>query len=114
MATAHTPLPPERVAPTASRRGFGLFDAGAELAAMTFVDLDGDQAEVDFTVVARHRRGRGLATAVKAGSLLALTADGVATVRTGGSDENHAILAANAALGFEVDEHWLTLAAPTS
>jgi hypothetical protein len=79
---------------------------------MTFVDVDDTRAEVDFTVVAQHRRGSGLATAVKAVSLLAVSRDGVMVVRTGGSDENRGILAANASLGFEVDEHWLTLSAP--
>jgi hypothetical protein len=43
---------------------------------------------------------------------VALSRDGVTVVRTGGSDENRGILAANASLGFEVDEHWLTLSAP--
>jgi predicted GNAT family acetyltransferase len=100
-----------RASPTAGRRGFGVFDAEANLVAMTFVDVDGQQAEVDFTVVVPRRRGQGLATAVKAASLLALPRDGVTTVRTGGSDENRGVLAANATLGFHVDERWLTLIA---
>lgn len=103
VATAHKPLTAASASPSASRRGFGVFDIGANLVAMTFLDVDGDRAEVDFTVVAQHRRGSGLATAVKAASLLALSRDGVTVVRTGGSDENRGILAANAALGFEVD-----------
>lgn len=113
-ATTHAPLTAETATPHTGRRGFGVFDADANLVAMTFTDVEGDRAEVDFTVVARHRRGRGLATAVKAASLLALTRDGVSVVRTGGADENCGILAANAALGFHVDEHWLTLTASTS
>lgn len=112
VATAHPPLTAASACPSASRRGFGVFDSDANLVAMTFVDVDDTRAEVDFTVVAQHRRGSGLATAVKAASLLALSRDGVTVVRTGGSDENRGILAANAALGFEVDEHWLTLSAP--
>lgn len=60
-------------------------------------------------MVARDRRGQALAAAVKAASLLALARDGVAVVRTGGSEENRAILAVNASLGFRVDERWLTL-----
>ena len=89
-----------------------MFDGGANLGAMTFVDIDDNRAEVDFTVVGQHRRGSGLATAVKAASLLALSRDGVTAVRTGGSDENRGILAASASLGFDVDEHWFTLSAP--
>lgn len=112
VATAHSPMTAASAAPSASRRGFGVFDSEANLVAMTFVDVDDNRAEVDFTVVAQHRRGSGLATAVKAASLLALSRDGVRVVRTGGSDENRGILAANAALGFEVDEHWLTFSAP--
>ena len=64
-------------------------------------------------MVARDRRGLGLATAVKAASVLVLVDDdGVAVVRTGGSADNPAILAANDALGFVVDEEWLTLEGP--
>lgn len=112
VATAHPPLTAASACPSASRRGFGVFDSDANLVAMTFVDVDDTRAEVDFTVVAQHRRARGLATAVKAASLLAVSRDGVVVVRTGGSDENGGILAANASLGFEVDEHWVTLSAP--
>ncbi|GAA2150538.1 hypothetical protein GCM10009826_06530 [Humibacillus xanthopallidus] len=114
VATAHERLTAVRASPAAGRRGFGVLDADQNLVAMTFVDVVdvvGAEAEVDFTVVARHRRGRGLATAVKAASLLALKRAGVTTVRTGGSDENSGILAANQALGFQVDEHWPTLTA---
>lgn len=67
---------------------------------------------MDFTVVARHRQAQGLASAVKASSLLALSRDGVTVVRTGGSDQNHGVAAANTALGFHLDEHWLTLTPP--
>lgn len=42
--------------------------------------------------------------------MLALSADGVQTFRTGGSDQNPAIIAANAALGYVQDEEWLTYA----
>lgn len=77
---------------------------------MSVVDLGGDStADIDFTVVAPDFRGRGLATALKAWSLLALAAAGVNSVRTGGSARNAAIIAANARLGFVIDERWLTL-----
>lgn len=114
VATAHEPLTPARAMPSERRRGFGVFDEGGELVAMTFLDIgaDGESAEVDFTVVAPQRRRQGLATAVKAASLLALMEHGVTLVRTGGSDENHGILAANHALGFCLDEHWVTMSPP--
>ena len=64
------------------------------------------------TDFARHRRRQGLATALKAASLLALALRRVTLVRTGGSDESRGILATNTSLGFRVDERWVTLAAP--
>ncbi len=76
---------------------------------MTYVDVDGARAEVDVTVVTPAWRGVGLATGVKAASLLALAAEGVTAVRTGGSQDNAAILASNRTLGFVVDERWVTL-----
>jgi GNAT superfamily N-acetyltransferase len=114
VATAHEALTAATAMPNEQRRGFGVFDGGRQLVAMTFVDIEaeGERAEVDFTVVVRHRRRQGLATAVKAASLLALSHRGVTLARTGGSDENHGILAVNRALGFCVDERWLTMAAP--
>lgn len=81
---------------------------------MTFVDLDGERAEIDFTVVAADRRGRGLGTAVKSAAVLALIDAGVRFVRTGGSAENAAIRSINDALGFVIDEHWVTLAPPVA
>ncbi len=109
VATAHSPLTAGSASPSPRRRAFGVVDPDGGLVAMTYVDVDGGRAEVDVTVVAPPWRGVGLATGVKAASLLALAADGVAAVRTGGSEENVAILAANRSLGFVVDERWLTL-----
>lgn len=115
-ATSHAPLTLERARASAGRRAHGVVLEGGPLAAMTFVDVDPDgrTAEVDFTVVAPPHRRRGLATAVKAASVLDLLHDGVTVVRTGGSADNAAILAANTTLGFVVDEEWLTLVAPWS
>ena len=77
---------------------------------MTVVDLGVEgEAEIDFTVVASSWRGCGVATALKAWSLVALADLGVDRVRTGGAARNTAIVAANARLGFVVDERWLTL-----
>ena len=113
VATAHAPLTAARATTGPGRRAFGVLVGGA-LAAMTYVDVDvdGRRAETDFTVVAPARRGLGLATAVKAASVLALRADGVRAFRTGGSDLNAAILAANGLLGYVVDERWLTYDRP--
>lgn len=108
VATQRRPLTAGDASPSARRRGFGAF-AGAELAAMTFVDLEDTDAETDFTVVAASWRGRGLSTAVKALSISVLVAGGVQTFRTGGSSDNPAIIAANRNLGYVQDEEWLTL-----
>ncbi|CAQ02618.1 N-acetyltransferase family protein [Clavibacter sepedonicus] len=114
-ATRHAGLTPDSArVPAAGRRGFGAFDPAGGLLAMTFVDVDpaGRAAETDVTVVDAAHRGRGLGTAVKAASVLALVEAGVAVFRTGGSSENAAIIAAGTALGYRVDEEWLTLEAP--
>jgi hypothetical protein len=109
-ATQHTPLDRRAAMPSASRRGFGAFGPDRELVAMTFADIDGVEAETQFTVVHRAWRGRGLSVAVKAAFVLALTAEGVTRFRTGGSVDNVAILRANEALGYVRDEEWVTLA----
>ncbi|OUE17886.1 hypothetical protein BFL34_03137 [Clavibacter michiganensis] len=114
-ATRHAGLTPESArVPAPGRRGYGAVDAGGALLAMTFVDLDpaGLAAETDVTVVDAAHRGRGLGTAVKAASVLGLIEEGVTAFRTGGSSENAAIIAAGAALGYRIDEEWLTLKAP--
>ncbi|WP_238335700.1 acetyltransferase [Serinicoccus kebangsaanensis] len=109
IATQHTPLTRSTAWATPARRGFGAFDEAGRAIAITFVDLDGQHAETDFTVVVRERRGLGLGTAVKAASVLTLRAEGVEVFRTGGSAENSAGLASNLALGYVVDEEWVTL-----
>ncbi len=114
-ATRHAGLTSDSArVPAPGRRGYGAFDASGALLAMTFVDLDpsGRAAETDVTVVDAAHRGRGLGTAVKAASVLALLEVGVTSFRTGGSSENAAIVAAGASLGYRVDEEWLTLEAP--
>jgi predicted GNAT family acetyltransferase len=114
VATRHEPLDRSRATPTAERRAFGAITADGALVAMTFVDVDGTRAETDFTVVHGSWRGQGLGTAVKAASVLALAAAGVARFRTGGSLENTGILRANDALGYVRDEEWVTLRGPAS
>ncbi|WP_043710420.1 hypothetical protein [Leifsonia aquatica] len=114
VATRHAPLDRTTATPGPARRAFGAVAPDGDLVAMTVVDLNGETAETDFTVVHAEWRRRGIGVAVKAASLLALDADGVRRFRTGGSAENAAILAANTALGYVRDEEWLTLAAPTA
>ncbi|WP_062464812.1 hypothetical protein [Demequina soli] len=112
VATRHEPLTRERARPTATRRAWAIVGGTGEVHAVTYVDVNGTCGETDFTVVARARRGRGLGTAVKAVSVLALVDEGVEVLRTGGSAENPASLAANTRLGYRVDERWVTLAPP--
>lgn len=112
-ATTHVPLTPETAVPTARRRGFGVFGPDEALVAMTFVDIEGAAAEIEFTVVSRAARGSGIGTGLKAVSVLNLIDHGVTTFRTGGSSDNDAILRANTTLGFVVDEQWVTLIPPT-
>ena len=112
IATVHDALSPEQATVTGTRRGFGVNGPDGGLIAMTFVDINGTEVETDFTVVAKDWRRRGLATAVKAASVLALLSDRAVTFRTGGSDENIASLAANTSVGYALDEAWLTLTPP--
>jgi len=110
VATAHEALTADRAAPTADHRGWGAFTPDGRLVAMTFADSGPDVTETDFTVVRREWRGRGLGTAVKAACVLALAEEGRRTFRTGGSMDNPASIAANRAVGYELDEEWLTFA----
>ena len=127
VATRHEPFDRERATPSATRQGFGVW-SGDALVALTFVDVlvgaggaaagsdaaagsaaASVSAETDVTVVAAGHRGRGIGTAVKAASVLALLDAGVTRFRTGGSADNPAIIAANTALGYVRDEEWVTL-----
>ncbi|WP_052129241.1 N-acetyltransferase [Clavibacter michiganensis] len=114
-ATRHAPFTPETaLVGTPARRAFGALDADGELVALTVLDVDVPRAaaETDVTVVAPAHRSQGLGRAVKAASVLALRDAGIETFRTGGSRENAAIIAAGTALGYRIDEEWLTLHAP--
>jgi hypothetical protein len=109
VATRHTRLDGITATPSAARRAFGVITLTGDLAAMTFIEVDGTNAETDFTVAQRVWRGRGFGSAVKAASILALASDGIQRFRTGGSVDNRAILSANDAVGYIRDEEWVTL-----
>ncbi len=89
-------------------RVFGVRDDGL-LVAVTAVEQLPDRAETAFTSVRATHRGRGVGTAVKAASVLALAADGVRRFGTGGAGDNAASLGMNRAVGYRVTERWLTL-----
>lgn len=112
IATQHRPLTASSARVTPRRRGFGIFDDSRRALAVTFVDIDEQRAETDFTVVAPDHRGLGIGSAVKAASVLALLQDEVTVFRTGGAAENTAILVTNQRLGYVVDEEWVTLDPP--
>ncbi|GAA4193637.1 hypothetical protein GCM10022288_27730 [Gryllotalpicola kribbensis] len=109
IATQHEVLERSRATPSATRAAWGFHTPDRTLAAVTFVDIDGDRVEIDFTVVARAWRGKGVGTGLKASAVLALLHRGVRAIRTGGSADNPAIIAANKRLGFTIDEEWVTL-----
>lgn len=110
IATAHDPLTLERANPTPKHPGWGAFLPDGRLIAMTFSDVGDHVVETDFTVVHRQWRGRGFGAAVKAASVIALITAGHTYFRTGGSTENPASIAANRAVGYVLDEEWLTYA----
>ncbi len=109
VATQHSPLTMSTARVTRTRRGFGVFDGDGQVLAVTYVDVDGRTAETEFTVVAAEFRGLGIGTAVKAASILALLREGIEVFRTGGAEENSAILSSSQSLGYLVDEEWITL-----
>ncbi|MEV7971634.1 GNAT family N-acetyltransferase [Cellulomonas sp. NPDC089187] len=89
-------------------RVFGASD-GEALVAMTAVERLSDRVETAFTAVRAPHRGRGIATAVKAASVLALAAEGAELFGTGGAGDNAASLGMNRAVGYAVTERWVTV-----
>lgn len=87
------------------RRVFGALD-GTVLVAVTAIERAGQHGETKFTSVLAGYRGRGIGSAVKAASIVALAANGVRTFGTGGAGVNEASLGANRALGYVIEEHW--------
>lgn len=74
--------------------------------AFTELRIAGDRAQHGFTGTRRSYRGRSLASAVKAAALNAAAARGVTRVTTSNAEENVAMRAINAKLGFTpIGEH---------
>lgn len=106
-ATAHVSrnLKRTRALWAEGKRVFGALD-GTLLVAVTAIEPAGQHGETKFTSVLVGYRGRGIGSAVKAASILALAADGVRTFDTGGAGVNEASLGANRALGYVIEERW--------
>jgi RimJ/RimL family protein N-acetyltransferase/N-acetylglutamate synthase-like GNAT family acetyltransferase len=81
-------------------------DETGRVAAFAFIKIVGSRAQHGFTGTVREHRGRGLATAAKRSALRAAAARGVMRVTTSNAEENAAMRAINAKLGFEpIGEH---------
>lgn len=116
VATAHEPLDPDSARDLFTRgRAFGVEYAGTPVAVtVTEVVGRGQQVETAFTAVHPDHRGKGLATAVKAASILAHVRDGATLFATGGAQANAASLAMNRTVGYEITETWHTYRAPAA
>ncbi|NLG22473.1 MAG: GNAT family N-acetyltransferase [Actinomycetales bacterium] len=107
-ATRHEPLDEAAAKELlAQGRAWGAWE-GDTLVALTATRMLSDRVETDFTAVHPEHRRRGLATAVKAASVLAHAQDGATRFGTGGAADNVASLAMNRAVGYEVIERWHT------
>lgn len=102
--------------PRRGLRAFGARDADGHLVAVSVGHETYEHGERlgdhDFVSVARDSRGRGIAKGVVAAWILALAADGVRTFATGGAAQNSGSLGMVRALGFAVEERWLSLQRP--
>ncbi len=92
------------------RDGFRVFGAtaGGALVAVTVVRAGERRVETEFTSVSRAHRRRGLAAAVKSLSILAFAGEGHRTFGTGGAGANAGSRAMNEALGYRIEERWLS------
>jgi len=88
-------------------RLFGALD-GNRLVGVAGVSRDGESAEVDFASVLTDYRGQGVGVAVVAYAILEVGNDGARDFHTGGPADHSASLATARALGFTIDERWLT------
>ncbi|ROS30538.1 GNAT family N-acetyltransferase [Cellulomonas sp. PhB150] len=87
-------------------------DPDAPLSAVTVVSEHPDRVETEFTATHPDARRRGLATAVKAESILSLVAEGHRVFGTGGAAVNEGSLRANLRLGYVLEPRWLSWRAP--
>lgn len=87
-------------------------DPDAPLSAVTVVSPHPDRIETEFTATHPDARRRGLATAVKAESILTLAAEGHRVFGTGGAAVNEGSLRANLRLGYVLEPRWLSWRAP--
>jgi hypothetical protein len=88
-------------------RAWGAF-TGDEVIAVTLLKSRGERWNSEFTSVLSQFRGRGIGSAVKAASLVALFNDGHRWFSTGGAETNGASLGANLALGYVLEPRWRT------
>lgn len=105
-ATAHRATTADEVRewPARGRRAFGAL-AGGELVALC-VGRGGDN---DFVTVARPHRRAGIGTAVVAAWMLAAIEAGESAFTAGGAAQNAGSLGMIRAIGFTIDERWLSL-----
>lgn len=110
-STAHVAPREDEVRDLFASKGVRFFGARAarEVVAVTGIYRRPDRAETEFTSVRADHRGRGLASAVKAASVLAMAAEGVDVFGTGGAAANAGSLAVNRGLGYAIEEHWFDL-----
>lgn len=85
---------------------------GGELVGITGITPREEYAETEFTSVHPGYRRCGIALAVKAASIVALASEGVRTFGTGGAQINSGSIGMNQALGYVVDERWVSLVEP--
>jgi hypothetical protein len=93
-------------------RVFGAIADGRLVAVTVIRRRDDGRGETEFTSVDAAFRRRGLAVAVKAASIIALADDGVRVFATGGAAVNAGSIRMNEALGYVIEERWLSLEPP--
>lgn len=95
----------------ADGRVFGIRRDG-QLVAVTATGPEGDLIETHFTSVHPAHRRQGLATVVKAASILANAEAGHIRFGTGGAGTNAGSIGMNEKVGYEITQTWHTLVPP--